>query len=115
MWIQTYPGDLIIDCASLQHLPRFSLKLRHLHAADLLQHRQALERLRKGRYSGNTILDYLENKATKAVYITQQHVVYVSLDRHAVRWALSLRHLFSVTTAGADTQQCSVSSDAQQA
>ena len=93
----------MVDCASLQHLQQFPLKGRRLHAGDSLQHRQTLERLRKGRYSGNAIMDYLENKATKAVYITQQHVIYVSLDRHAVRWALSLRHLFSVTTAGAAT------------
>ena len=46
------------------------------------------------------MLDYLENKATKAVYITAQHMVYVNLGRQSVRWALSLRHLFSVTTAG---------------
>ena len=76
---------------------------RVLHSGDLLHHRQILERLRKGRYGGTAIMDYLENKATKAVYITQQHVIYVSLDRHAVRWALSLCHLFSVTTAGAAT------------
>ena len=92
-----------LHCASLLHLWQVPLKGRHLHAGDSLQHRQTLERLRKGRYSGNAIMDYLENKATKAVYITQQHVIYVSLDRHAVRWALSLRHLFSVTTAGAAT------------
>ena len=92
-----------IDCASLQQLPQVPLKGGQMHAGDSLQHRQTLERLRKGRYIGNAIMDYLENKATKAVYITQQHVIYVSLDRHAVRWALSLRHLFSVTTAGAAT------------
>ena len=92
-----------IGCASLQHLPQVPREGIHLHAGDSLQHRQTLERLRKGRYSGNVIMDYLENKATKAVYITQQHVIYVSLDRHAVRWALSLRHLFSVTTAGVAT------------
>ena len=59
-----------------------------------------LGRLRKGRYSGEPVLDYLENKATKALYITAQHIVYVNLGRQSVRWALSLRHLFSVTTAG---------------
>ena len=72
----------------------------HGCAGDLLQHSATLGRLRKGRYGGEPVLDYLENKATKAVYITAQHVVYVNLGRQSVRWALSLRHLFSVTTAG---------------
>ena len=66
----------------------------------MLQHRQMLGRLRKSRYDSEDILDYLENKATKAIYITAKHVVYVNLERQSVRWALSLRHLFSVTTAG---------------
>ncbi len=66
----------------------------------MLQHRQTLGRLRKRRYDGENILDYLENKPTKAVYITAKHVVYVNLERQSVRWALSLRHLFSVTSAG---------------
>ena len=74
--------------------------MQHVSAGDLLQHSATLGRLRKGRYGGEPVLDYLENKATKAVYITAQHVVYVNLGRQSVRWALSLRHLFSVTTAG---------------
>jgi len=37
----------------------------------MLQHRQTLGRLRKRRYDGENILDYLENKPTKAVYIEQ--------------------------------------------
>ena len=76
-----------------------------LPAGDLQQHSAMLARLRKGRYSGEPVLDYLENKATKALYITAQHIVYVNLGRQSVRWALSLRHLFSVTTAG-DLLQC---------
>lgn len=75
-------------------------------AGDLLRHSVTLGRLRKGRYGGEHVLDYLENKATKAVYITAQHVVYVNLGRQSVRWALSLRHLFSVTTAGQGPTHC---------
>ena len=75
-------------------------------AGDLLQHSATLGRLRKGRYGGEPVLDYLENKATKAVYITAQHIVYVNLGRQSVRWALSLCHLFSVTTAGASQLLC---------
>ena len=43
----------------------------------------------RGGYGGEPVLDYLENKATKAVYITAQHIVYVNLGRQSVRWALS--------------------------
>ena len=69
-------------------------------AGDLAQHRAMLGRLRKGRYADEMILDYLENKPSKAVYITQSRVIYVDLERQSVRWALSLCNLFSVTTAG---------------
>lgn len=75
-------------------------------AGDLLQHQAALGRLRRGRYGGEAMLDYLENKLTKAVYITEGHVIYVDIERQAVRWALSLCHLFSVTTAGASQLLC---------
>jgi hypothetical protein len=67
---------------------------------DLAQHRAKLGRLRNGRYAEEMILDYLENKPSKAVYITQGRIIYVDLERQSLRWALSFCNLFSVTTAG---------------
>ncbi len=60
-----------------------------------------LTRLQKGRYSGDTVLDYLQNKDNKALIFTDRHVLYIDLKRQSVRWAFSLVHLFSVSSSGA--------------
>lgn len=70
---------------------------------NLRQQRLMLTRLEKGRYSGDTVLDYLQNKDNKALIFTDRHVLYIDLKRQSVRWAFSLVHLFSVSSAGAPT------------
>lgn len=61
-----------------------------------------LARLEKGRYSGDSVLDYLQNKDNKALIFTDRHLIYIDLKRQSVRWAFSLVHLFSVSTSGAN-------------
>lgn len=68
---------------------------------NLRQQRMMLVRLRKGRYSGDTVEDYLQNKDNKALIITDRHILYVDLKHQSLRWAFSLEHLYSVTSSGA--------------
>lgn len=59
-----------------------------------------LARLEKGRYAGDSVLDYLQNKDNKALILTDRRLIYIDLKRQSVRWAFSLVHLFSVSTSG---------------
>ena len=59
-----------------------------------------MARLRKGRFAEDEILDYLQNKDTKALIFTNRHLIYISLERQEVRWSFSLDNLTSVSTSG---------------
>lgn len=59
-----------------------------------------MARLRKGRFAEDEILDYLQNKDTKALIFTNRHLIYISLKRQEVRWSFSLDNLTSVSTSG---------------
>ena len=54
----------------------------------------------KGRYAGDTVLDYLQNKDTKALVFTDKHLVYLNLKRQRLRWAFPVAQLSNFTTHG---------------
>lgn len=65
--------------------------------------KNTLAHMDKGRYAGDTVLDYLQNKDTKALVFTDKHLVYLNLKRQRLRWAFPVLDLTTVTTHG---QQC---------
>ncbi len=62
--------------------------------------KNSLVHLDKGRYAGDTVLDYLQNKDTKALVFTDKHLVYLNLKRQCLRWAIPVAELSTVTTHG---------------
>ncbi|KAK9808775.1 hypothetical protein WJX72_003363 [[Myrmecia] bisecta] len=62
--------------------------------------KNTVSRLEAGRYAGDNVLDYLQNKDNKVLIFTDRHLIYVNLKRQRVRWAFSLEHLSSFSTHG---------------
>lgn len=62
--------------------------------------KNSLLHLDGGRYANDTVVDYLQNKDTKALVFTDKHLVYINLKRHRLRWAFPVADLTSVTTHG---------------
>ena len=62
--------------------------------------KNSLAHLDGGRYANDTVVDYLQNKDTKALVFTDKHLVYINLKRHRLRWAFPVAHLSTVTTHG---------------
>ena len=59
-----------------------------------------MSRLGNGKFAGDTIQDYLQNKENKALIFTDKHLIYISVDRQEIRWSFSLINLVSVSTTG---------------
>ncbi|DBA93880.1 TPA: hypothetical protein ACH3X3_013925 [Trebouxia sp. C0006] len=62
--------------------------------------KNTLAHMDRGRYAGDTVLDYLQNKDTKALVFTDKHLVYLNLKRQRLRWAFAVADLSTVTTHG---------------
>ena len=62
--------------------------------------KNSLAHLDGGRYANDTVVDYLQNKDSKALVFTDKTLVYINLKRHRLRWAFPVAHLSSVTTHG---------------
>ena len=54
----------------------------------------------KGRYAADNVVDYLQNKDTKALVFTDKHLLYLNLKRQRLRWAFPVADLSTVTTHG---------------
>jgi len=67
--------------------------------------KNTLAHMDRGRYAGDTVLDYLQNKDTKALVFTDKHLVYLNLKRQRLRWAFAVADLSTVTTHG-QTSAC---------
>ena len=68
--------------------------------------KNSLLHLDSGRYANDTVVDYLQNKDTKALIFTDKHLVYINLKRHRLRWAFPVADLTSITTHGLRPAQC---------
>lgn len=77
---------------------RTSCPAGELYSASWKQNLMA--RLRKGRFTSDELLDYLQNKDNKALLFTNKHLIYINLAKQRVRWSFSIEHLTSVTTSG---------------
>ena len=62
--------------------------------------KNTLAHMDRGRYAGDTVLDYLQNKDTKALVFTDKHLVYLNLKRQRLRWAFPVAELTTITTHG---------------
>ncbi|KAK9809768.1 hypothetical protein WJX73_004442 [Symbiochloris irregularis] len=69
-------------------------------AANFNHWRIMVAQVRKGRYAGEDVLDFLQSKDDKAVIITNKHIIYLDTHRHRIRWAFSLANLSSVSASG---------------
>ena len=62
--------------------------------------KNSLAHMDKGRYAADNVVDYLQNKDTKALVFTDKHLVYLNLKRQRLRWAFPVADLSTVTTHG---------------
>lgn len=62
--------------------------------------KNSLAHMDKGRYAADNVVDYLQNKDTKALVFTDKHLLYLNLKRQRLRWAFPVADLSTVTTHG---------------
>jgi hypothetical protein len=61
---------------------------------------QLLSRFKDGQYSGDNVLDYLQNKESKVLIFTTRRLMYINLKRQQLRWSFSIRNLTAVSISG---------------
>lgn len=69
-------------------------------ALNFTRWRATIARLQQGRYAGEPVLDFLQNKDRKALVITTSHIIYLNTHQQRIRWAFSIGNLSSVTASG---------------
>ena len=105
-------GAHLWESLALQHLEQDGKK-KNADVGDLFNmawKQSMMSRLSNGQYADDQILDYLQNKENKALVFTNNHLIYISIDRQEVRWSFSLVNLTSVSTTGMLSPWCMCSS-----